>query len=347
MELVERAYGISVFGAHARPAPTASFRRSTSTRARERRRRVRESDRVRPSRRHLRRHSSVARRPDRARRAASRASTSRPGRPVCTVFAERQPTPTRVTPRSCQARRTVYDIARVVGERRGMTQPAAHRERDLPRLRLRVRRHSASSCEMGGSSKRATPVALGARWFGDGGCRRRCRVDGTDVSPCMTQSWRRGRALERRRAAARLPRARTHRARPSEQALAIADLLRARLDSVTSATASPFVLAGQERGLRRPRSARSATGRTSSCSGASTCEARYPRFASRYAPDPAGVHVPIGRQSRTVIAVDVGSAQATVADADRRITIDPADELATLTALRGARASVRGRRHAP
>ena len=35
--------------------------------------------------------------------------------------------------------------------------------------------------------------------------------------------------------------------------------------------------------------------------------ARYPRFLSRYAPDPPGVHVPQGRASRTVIAVDIGS----------------------------------------
>ena len=44
------------------------------------------------------------------------------------------------------------------------------------------------------------------------------------------------------------------------------------------------------------------------------------------------MYVPDGRRSRTVIAVDVGGATATV-DADDRVTIDAGDELATLTAL--------------
>jgi formylmethanofuran dehydrogenase subunit B len=61
--------------------------------------------------------------------------------------------------------------------------------------------------------------------------------------------------------------------------------------------------------------------------------ARYPRYWSRYAPEPAGLFLPDGRRSRVVIAVDVGAARGP-ADADRRVAVSPDDEVATLIALR-------------
>jgi formylmethanofuran dehydrogenase subunit B len=116
------------------------------------------------------------------------------------------------------------------------------------------------------------------------------------------------------------------------EASALADLLRARLDSVTTATALPFVLAGQSRGHAAATLGEVRNRADVVVFWGLDLAGRYPRFASRYAPDPHGVFTPEGRGSRTVIAVDVGAATATV-DADHRITIDPADELAALTAL--------------
>jgi formylmethanofuran dehydrogenase subunit B len=117
-------------------------------------------------------------------------------------------------------------------------------------------------------------------------------------------------------------------------AIAIADQLHAFLDSVTSATASEGILAAQRRGR----------------AGATLGEIRnradvlvfwavdpalsYPRFQSRYAPNPAGVHVPNGRADRTVIAVDVGS-QRGPDDADVRIQMSADEETLFLASLRG------------
>jgi formylmethanofuran dehydrogenase subunit B len=116
--------------------------------------------------------------------------------------------------------------------------------------------------------------------------------------------------------------------------VAIADQLHAFIDGVTSATASEGILAAQRRGR----------------AGATLGEIRnradllvfwavdpalgYPRFQSRYAPDPAGVHVPNGRADRTVIAVDVG-AQRGPNDADVRIQMTAEEESLFCASLRG------------
>jgi formylmethanofuran dehydrogenase subunit B len=117
-------------------------------------------------------------------------------------------------------------------------------------------------------------------------------------------------------------------------AVMIADQLHAFIDGVTSATASEGILAAQRRGR----------------AGATLGEIRnradvlvfwavdpslgYPRFQSRYAPIPVGVHVPNGRADRTVIAVDVGS-QRGPDDADVRIQMTADEEPLFLGSLRG------------
>jgi formylmethanofuran dehydrogenase subunit B len=130
------------------------------------------------------------------------------------------------------------------------------------------------------------------------------------------------------------------------EAAALADVLGAALDSVTSDTAMGAILAAQERG------------RASATLGEVRQRAdvvvwwgvdpahRYPRYAERYAPMPRGVHTPDGRASRTVIAVDVGDALAP-ADADRRFLLPPDDELATLAALRALVVAAPDAGHAP
>jgi formylmethanofuran dehydrogenase subunit B len=117
------------------------------------------------------------------------------------------------------------------------------------------------------------------------------------------------------------------------EAVALADLLGAALDSVTSDTAMGAILAAQERG------------RASATLGEVRQRAdvvvwwgidpstRYPRYAERYAPLAHGIHAPDGRASRTVIAVDIGEA-VSAADADRRFLLPAEDEVATLSVLR-------------
>jgi formylmethanofuran dehydrogenase subunit B len=172
--------------------------------------------------------------------------------------------------------------------------------------------------------------ALGVSWFGDGAAPARALVDGRDVPV--------GDALD---AAAR---ALSGAARPlvylapdlsceaQRAAVALADLLGASLDSVTSSTAMASVLAAQERG------------RAAATLGEIRHRAdvlvfwgvdpalRYPRYRTRYAPEPAGLYAIEGRASRVVVAVDVGDARGP-ADADVRVELTPADEVSTLTVL--------------
>ena len=121
-------------------------------------------------------------------------------------------------------------------------------------------------------------------------------------------------------------------------AVAIADRLKGAIDSLAS-TAAAGVLAAQRRGR----------------AGATLGElrqradlvvfwgvdpgARYPRYNARYAVEPVGLAVPAGRQSRRVIAVDVGDARGP-ADADGRVAIPPDAELDAIGAMR---AMVQGR----
>jgi len=171
---------------------------------------------------------------------------------------------------------------------------------------------------------------LGLRWFGDGQVPANIRVDGADVGVDQAMSSAVARLCEADRPLVYIAPGLS--CESQREAVAVADLLRARLDSVPTSAALPFTLTSQEHGY-----AAATLGELRNRAdvlvfwGIDLLE-RYPRFSTRYAPNPAGTHVPEGRRSRTVIAVDVGSARASI-DADVRITVDPADELATLTAL--------------
>jgi formylmethanofuran dehydrogenase subunit B len=179
----------------------------------------------------------------------------------------------------------------------------------------------------------AHACAIGVEWFGDGVVPQRSIHAGRDVS-VEAAVHAAGELLSRAN-------------RPlvylasdiswetQREAVALADALRARLDSVTSATARDSILAAQE------------CGRASATLGEIRNRAdvvvfwgvdpalRYPRYWSRYAPEPAGMHVPGGRRSRTVIAVDIDGAPngRGPEDADRRVRLTAADEVATLTAM--------------
>ena len=173
--------------------------------------------------------------------------------------------------------------------------------------------------------------SLGAAWFGDGSAPGVAAVDlrsSTNEAAVASAAALLGAAS---RPLVYLAPGLTNEA--VREAIALADLLGAALDSVTSDTAMGALLAAQERG------------RASATLGEARQRAdvvvwwgvdpsiRYPRYTERYAPLPAGVHVPEGRASRTVIAVDVGEATSP-ADADRRFLLPAEDEVATLNALR-------------
>jgi len=172
---------------------------------------------------------------------------------------------------------------------------------------------------------------LGATWFGDGSVPSRALVKGADTSI--------ERALD---TAARMLRdakrplvylAPELSCEAQREAIAIADTLRAAIDSITSATALGSVLAAQESG-RAAATLGEVRNRADLLLFWGTDPAlRYPRFWSRYAPQPEGVHVPEGRRSRTVIAVDVDGSRGP-ADADIRFQVPAEDEIDTLIALR-------------
>lgn len=176
--------------------------------------------------------------------------------------------------------------------------------------------------------------ALGAAWFGDGRVPAAARIDGTErpmgdvlaAASSLVAAARRplvylapGVSCEAQRAA-----------------VALADRLHAVIDSVSSSTTLPSILAAQERGR----------------AGATLGEVRnradvviywavdpsgaYPRFRERYADAAvdrtAGGPDAAPREPRAVVAVDIGEARGP-ADAGRRVTIAPDDEVATATAL--------------
>ncbi len=185
-------------------------------------------------------------------------------------------------------------------------------------------------------SEARNACALGLRWFGDGslpgavGGGRSAAIE--DVVGEIAEVLRAARAplvylapdltTEAQRAA-----------------IAVADQLHAFVDSATSSTAYLGILAAQRRG------------RTSATMGEIRNRAdvivfwamdpalRYPRFQSRYAPDPVGLYLPNGRADRTVIAIDVG-AQRGPDDADVRIQMTAGEERPFLASLR---ASLAGR----
>lgn len=178
-------------------------------------------------------------------------------------------------------------------------------------------------------ARRACP--LGLRWFGDGqvSAALRARGGAASIDAVLDE------------AAAILAGARHPlvflapdvSCEAQRAAVAIADRLHAALDSITSTTAAPGILAAQRRG--RP----SATLGEIRNRGdviifwAVDPTVRYPRYSTRYAPEPAGLFVPDGRRSRTVVAVDIGEARGP-ADADVRVAIPAPDELTTIAALR-------------
>jgi formylmethanofuran dehydrogenase subunit B len=175
----------------------------------------------------------------------------------------------------------------------------------------------------------ANACALGREWFGDGVIPAAVRLHHTDstLEPAVDAIL----AMLAKAAAPLIYLAPELSCEAQREAVALADLLHASLDTISSDTVLSSLLAAQERG------------RASATLGEIRNRAdvllfwgvdpvsRYPRYGSRYAPEPIGLHVD-GRRGRTVIAVDVDDARGP-AEADLRVAVSGRDEVALLTAI--------------
>ena len=179
--------------------------------------------------------------------------------------------------------------------------------------------------------------SLGAAWFGDGRVPAESRIDGAPATVESALDAAATALTAARRALIYL--ALDTSCETQRAAVAIADALGASVDGVSSSTVLDGVLAAQRRG-RVAATLGEIRNRADCLVFWGTDPAnRYPRYTSRYAPDPVGLFVPGGRRGRVVVAVDVGTARGP-ADADLRLTIEATDERDVIDALR---ASLAGR----
>ena len=173
---------------------------------------------------------------------------------------------------------------------------------------------------------------LGAAWFGDGRVPGVVRVDGRD---CGVDQ-----ALDAAAALLRGARGRLFvflgdelTCAAQRLALGLADRLRAVADGVVSETAAGGILAAQRRGRATATLGEIRNRADLVLYWAIDPDQRYPRYRSRYAGYPSGLHLRRGPRCRTVISVSVG-ADAGPAEADLRLTLRPEQELGALAELR-------------
>ena len=173
---------------------------------------------------------------------------------------------------------------------------------------------------------------LGVAWFGDGRVPDQVQVDG---KPAELE-----RALDR--AATVLGEARGSAlvmlgaeltVSAYGAALALADALGAAADSVVSEPAAAGILAGQRRGRATATLGEIRNRADLVVYWAVDPDQRYPRYRSRYAGAPRALHLADGAHPRSVVSVSVGS-DAGPTDADLKVVLTPAQELAALAELR-------------
>jgi formylmethanofuran dehydrogenase subunit B len=122
-------------------------------------------------------------------------------------------------------------------------------------------------------------------------------------------------------------------AQAQRAALALADLLQATVETATSDPAAAGLLAAQRRGRTAATLGEVRNRADALLFWAVDPGPRYPRYWSRYAPEPAGTHVPEGRTGRTVIAVTVGQDRGP-AGADLELRLSPDQEVPALSVMR-------------
>lgn len=174
--------------------------------------------------------------------------------------------------------------------------------------------------------------ALGAAWFGDGRVPAAVRVDGRD---CGVEE-----ALDAAASLLRDARGQLFvflgdelTCAAQRVALGVADRLRAVVDGVVSETAANGILAGQRRGRASATLGEIRNRADLVLYWATDPDEGYPRYRSRYAGYPSGLHLRRGHRCRTVISVSVG-ADAGPAEADMHLALRPEQELSALAELR-------------
>jgi formylmethanofuran dehydrogenase subunit B len=205
---------------------------------------------------------------------------------------------------------------------------------------IRITLSDAAGAAVADDSAIATRIAdaanacpVGVDWFGDGSVPLRVGVNDAEAS--IDEALDAVARLLREARAPLVYLAPELSCESQRIGVELADRLHAGLDSVTSSTTLAGILAAQERG-----SATVSLGEVRNRADVVLFwgvdpAARYPRYETRYAPSPIGIFVPAGRDSRMVIAADVGDARGP-ADADLRLTVAVADEVAVLTAIGAA-----------
>lgn len=118
-----------------------------------------------------------------------------------------------------------------------------------------------------------------------------------------------------------------------QAALALADTLRAAVDTATSEPAAAGLLAAQRRGRAAATLGEVRNRADVLLFWAVDPTPRYPRYLARYALEPAGTHVPEGQTGRTVIAVAVGADRGPPGAA-MEIALAPDEEVAALSVMR-------------
>src|SRR3954465_14783545 len=169
---------------------------------------------------------------------------------------------------------------------------------------------------------------LGATWFGDGRAPSTIRVGGRESALDAAVT-----AIATALDASRRPLiylAPELSCEAQREAIALGDWIHGAVDTVSSATVLGAILAAQERGRATATLGEIRNRADVIVFWGVDPNARYPRYWSRYAPEPSGLHVNDGRRGRQVIAVDVGAAHG-AADADVRIGVSERDEVALLT----------------
>lgn len=122
-------------------------------------------------------------------------------------------------------------------------------------------------------------------------------------------------------------------AQAQRASLALADLLRARVETATSEPAAAGLLVAQRRGRAAATLGEIRNRADMLLFWAVDPSQRYPRYWSRYAPEPAGTHVPKGRAGRTVIAVSVGRDRGPTG-VDVELSLSPDQEIPALSVMR-------------
>jgi formylmethanofuran dehydrogenase subunit B len=116
-------------------------------------------------------------------------------------------------------------------------------------------------------------------------------------------------------------------------ALALADRLRADVDTATSEPAGAGLLAAQRRGRAAATLGEVRNRADVVLFWGIDPASRYPRYLSRYALDPVGTHVTGGRAGRTMISVSIGQDRGPPG-AETAFALAPDQEIAALSVMR-------------